>query len=131
VEARQDEQLLTTSMVSFHVQEPAAIRHQVPIRRHYPHPDTLKSWTEVLDDALSDKPTALDPFHKKVIKNKIEITPPIFYKLFDVSSYLYFTVNFVFQLRPIDPLRWSLRTRYPKQYSPTHHVYLKANGSPG
>ncbi|KAI6240147.1 Acyl-coenzyme A thioesterase 8 [Aphelenchoides fujianensis] len=112
VEATQGEELLTSSLVSFHIGEEPAIQHQVPMKRDYPDPESLKSWQEVLEDAAADSHKGHTQFHKKMIEMKRKMTPALFNKLFDI--------------RPIDPLRWSMRTRYPKELSPVHHIYIRA-----
>jgi hypothetical protein len=113
--------------MSFHVNEKPAIRHQTPMLNKYPYPDSLKIATDVVEEALDDKSSKLTDFHRKMLELKRDMTPPIFYKLFDVSCFRSIRF-FLFQVRPIDPLRWTLRSRYPKEHSPIHCSYIKCNG---
>ncbi|KAI6170981.1 Acyl-coenzyme A thioesterase 8 [Aphelenchoides bicaudatus] len=114
VDTFQDGDLLTSALISFHVDEESAIRHQVPLAQKYPDPESLKTWSDVLDEAMNDSSSNLTSFHKKILKLKQENTPPIFYNLFDI--------------RPIDPLRWTMRGKYAKEQAPAHHTYMKCKG---
>ncbi|KAI6235220.1 Acyl-coenzyme A thioesterase 8 [Aphelenchoides besseyi] len=116
VEATQNDKLLTTALISFHVQEEAAVRHQQPMNE-YCYPESLKSWPEVLEEAAADSRETTTSYHKKMIDLKMRMTPPIFNKLLDI--------------RPLDPDRWSMRSLYNKNVAPTHHIYVKAKASPG
>lgn len=85
VDAFQNGELLASSLMSFHVKEKPAIRHQEPMLNKYPYPESLKTCSDVLDEALDDKTSKLSEFHRKIMELRRENTPPIFYKLFDVS----------------------------------------------